>query len=256
MMGMFWAMLWKEWIELKRSYKVIIVPFAFAIIMVTLPITMKLLPTLIQQDLPEGAVISVPESSAADIVSGIYANFEQLGLIVLILVMMGTVASEREKGSAALILSKPIGRSGYILAKWTAYALLSTVSFLFGMGLTVYYTRILFDGKMEWAAIAEGTLLYLVLILLCVTLTLLFSSIMKSAVLAGFLSYAVYLALTKLGKYLPDSLEKYTPTAFTEAAGNIIIGKEGHIMAPLLILLAVIVLKIILTILLFKKEEI
>lgn len=252
---MFGAMLWKEWLELKRSYKMIIVPFAFAIIMVTLPITMKLLPSLIQQDLPEGTVIVVPESTASDIVGGIYANFEQLGLIVLILVMMGTVASEREKGSAALVLSKPVGRSGYLLAKWTAYSMLSVVSFLFGMMLTVYYTRILFEGVMEWKAIALGTLLYLVPILLCVTLTLLFSSIIRSVVFAGFVSYGSYLALTKLGKYLPNEIEKYTPSAIIDSAGKIMVGQEAAIMAPLLISLALLVVILALAIMLFKRQE-
>ena len=256
MMAIFGAMLWKEWLELKRSYKLIIVPFAFAIIMVTLPITMKLLPTLIQQDLPEGTVLVVPESTANDIVSGIYANFEQLGLIVLILVMMGTIASEREKGSAALVLSKPIGRGSYLLAKWTAYSLLSVVSFLFGMALTVYYTRILFVGHMEWGAIIKGTLLYLVLILLCVTLTLLFSSIMKNAVFAGFISFGSYLALTKLGQYLPEAMEKYTPYGYIDSAAKVIAGQEGAIMTPLLVLLILIAIVLGCAILLFKKEEI
>ncbi|WP_455662620.1 ABC transporter permease [Pradoshia sp.] len=255
MMAMFGAMLWKEWLELKRSYKLIIVPFAFAIIMVTLPITMKLLPALIEQDLPEGTVIVVPESTASDIVGGIYANFEQLGLIVLILVMMGTVASEREKGSASLVLSKPIGRGGYIMAKWLSYSMLSVISFLFGMALTLYYTRILFDGKMEWGAIAQGTLLYLVLILLCVTLTLLFSAIMRSAIFAGFLGLGSYLALTKLGQYLPDAIEKYTPSAFLDSTAKIMLGQEGGILAPLLVLLVLVAVSLFLSIMLFKRQE-
>ena len=254
-MAIFGAMLWKEWLELKRSYKLIIVPFAFAIIMVTLPITMKLLPSLIEQDLPEGTVIVVPESTASDILAGIFANFEQLGLIVLILVMMGTVASEREKGSSALVLSKSTGRSGYLLAKWAAYSMLSVVSFLFGMLLTVYYTRVLFDGKMDWGAIVQGTLPYLILILLCVTLTLLFSSILKSAVFAGFISYGSYLALTKLGQYFPAGIEKYTPSAFIDNASKIMIGQDGTIVTPLLVLLALIAVLLILAIKLFKRQE-
>ena len=98
-------------------------------------------------------------------------------------------------------------------------------------------------------------MLYLILILLCVTLTLLFSSIMKSAVFSGFISYGFYLALTKLGQYFPAEIEKYTPSALIDNASKIMIGQDGTIVTPLLVLLALIAVLLVLAIKLFKRQE-
>ena len=233
-MHAYWIMLRKEWLELKRSYKFIIMPIAYLIIMLTLPIVMKLLPDLIEQDLPKGTIIEIPESTASDILTGMFSNFEQLGIIALILFVMGSISGEREKGIAPMVLSKPISRFAYFSAKWTIFNLLSIISYMIGLSVTLYYTRILFDGQMDWLAIMKGNSLLLLILILCVTITLFYSAFCKSTLMAGFLSYATYLAITKVGAYLPSRPEKYTPSYLIERANEMMTGSQVNAAASII----------------------
>ena len=255
-MHAYWTMLKKECLELKRTYKLIIMPVAYVIIMLTLPIVMKILPDLIEQDLPEGTVIEIPESSASDILIGMFSNFEQLGIIALILFVMGSIAGEREKGIAPMVLSKPISRFSYLSAKWTIFSLLSMISYMIGLVLTVYYTRILFKGQMDWFAIVKGNSLLLLILILCVTITLFYSALCKNTLMSGFLSYATYLAITKVGAYLPSGLEKYTPSYLIERANEMMIGSQGDIAAPMIGTALISIILFILANSILKRQEI
>ena len=55
----------------------------------------------------------------------------QIGLIAVILVAMGAVAKEREMGTAAMTLSKPVGCAAFITSKFAVLAL------TFGIGIAV-----------------------------------------------------------------------------------------------------------------------
>ena len=61
--------------------------------------------------------------------------------------------------------------------------------------------------------------------------------------------------LTKLGQYFPAGIEKYTPSALIDNAGKVMIGQDGPIMAPMLVLMALIAVLLILAIKLFKRQE-
>lgn len=255
-MHTFLTMLKKEWVELMRSYKLFIMPIAYAIIMLSLPIVMKLLPDLIEQDLPEGAIIEIPESTSTDILNGMFSNFEQMGIIALILFVMGAISAEREKGVAAMVLSKPITRFTYFSAKWTIFNLLSVVSYIIGLVLSLYYTRILFEGTMDWSSIMKGNSILLLILLLCVTITLFYSAFCKSTLLAGFLSYATYLAITKVGAFLPSSLENYTPSKLIEGANDMMVGKQENLTASIIGTTLIIIILFVLGNRMLNRQEI
>ena len=255
-MHAYWIMLKKEWLELKRSYRLVILPIAYTIIMVTLPIIMKMLPDLIEQDLPKGTVIQIPESNTSDILAGMFSNFEQLGIIALILFVMGTISGEREKGIAPMVLTKPVSRFTYLLSKWTVFNLFSILSYLIGLIVTLYYTRILFEGKMDWFAIMKGNSLLLLILIVCVTTTLFYSAFCKSTLMAGFLSYATYLVVTKVGAYLPSTLEQYTPSKLIESANEMMIGNQINVAAPVIGTVIIFSILLFLANSMLKRQEI
>lgn len=255
-MSAFSTMLKKEWMETKRSYKLLIIPIAFSILMLALPISMYLLPSLIESDLPEGTVIQIPESKTVDILPAIFSNFEQTGIIVLIIISMGAIAKERENGSAAMVLSKPISRKSYVLAKWTMYSLIGIFGFLLGMILTIYYTAILFEGPIEIYDIARGTVSYSLLILLCVSVTIFYSSFVKSSIVTGMLSYATYLAITKLSALLPKSIIEISPYSLIDRTNDIMVGINDRIWISVLGMVILIAGFLLAGVYLFKKQEI
>ena len=62
----------------------------------------------------------IPEPTVADAVAQFTKNIGQFGVLIAILVTMGSVATEKERGTAAFLLTKPIGRGAFVAAKVVA----------------------------------------------------------------------------------------------------------------------------------------
>lgn len=181
----FLPMLWKELKELARSYKLLFVPLVFVVLGLGQPIAYKLMPLLLKNsNLPEGATLNIPVPPPNLVVGSALEQYNQLGIVLLLLVVMGAIAGERASGVAATVLSKPVGRGAYLSAKAVAYSLLALVSLGLGIGLTAYYTGVLF-GPVSWGRVVGATFLYLPYLITAVAVGLFFSSFLPSGVAAG-----------------------------------------------------------------------
>lgn len=145
--------------------------------------------------LPKGTVINIPTPSAPEVLSTAISKFNSLGTFALILVVMGTIVGEKASGVASMVFVKPVSRAKYYLAKAITYYTLTIGSMLIGMGITAYYTELLF-GKLDWAHVWLGTFMYIPNLLLVVTTTLCASSFFNNAV------GAVFTVPQFLGKFL------------------------------------------------------
>lgn len=255
-MTIFMRMFQKECKELMGTYKIIFVPIAFAIVMISFPISMKLLPDLLASEMPEGAVIEIPELSTSEIMSAAFSNFELIGVIILILISMGSIAGEREKGVAAMVLVKPVRRAVYLLAKWSAYSLLAVGSFIFGMLLTAYYTNLLFSENLIWINTIAGIMLYLPFIVLIITLSICASSFSKSSVTAGFISIVLYLLIMNVPKFSQLPWSDNLPHGLVNGANEVMKGNMIELTGPLLGVFFLIVLVLVVGIVQLKRLEI
>ena len=240
-MNVYKTLLLKEWRELLASYKLLIVPAAFLVLMLSYPISMKILPDLLESEMPEGVTIEMADLAAPDILPGINQNFELMGVIVIILVMMGAVSGEREKGIAAMVLVKPVSRTVYFFSKWTVYGFLIIISYLISAGAAALYTNLLFEGVIHWGSIAGGFFLYLPILLLMAAVTLFFSVLLKTPAATGFAAFAAYLAIMNLPQ-LAGPLAKVSPLELSKHAGTWLTGAGAFPAASLagtLVLLAV-----------------
>ncbi|MCJ7689210.1 MAG: hypothetical protein MUO60_07815, partial [Clostridiaceae bacterium] len=155
-------MLNKEIKELCKTYKIIIIPLVFILLALMQPITMKMLPTLLKNasNLPAGTIIKIAAPSTNDVLRSLLGQFGQMGTIVIILMLMGTIAGERSLEITAMVLVKPIGRARYYFAKFFSYSILIICSMYIAFGFSAYYIVILF-GKVSWSHIILGTTVYL-----------------------------------------------------------------------------------------------
>jgi ABC-2 type transport system permease protein len=236
----------RELRDLVRSYKLLFVPLVFVFLGVSQPIIIKLLPTLMKSasNLPQGAIIQIPTPPPAAVIAGAFGSFNQLGLITLILVVMGAVAGERLSGVAATVLSKPVGRRSYLLAKMASYGLLTAFSLLLGLAAAAYYTGLLI-GPVEWAAVANGYGLFLPYLLLVVALTLSCSTLLPSPVAAGGTSVLLLVALNLIPKYLGESIASISPGALTESAVQAVMGEPHLVGRPMLGVLTLMILALL-----------
>lgn len=214
-----YPMIRKEFQELMKTYKILIVPIVFIALMITQPITMKMLTDILANStgLPKGTVINIPTPSAPEVLSTAISKFSSLGTFVLILVVMGTIAGEKASGVASMVFVKPVSRAKYYLAKAITYYTLTIGSMLIGMGITAYYTELLF-GKLDWAHVWLGTFMYIPNLLLVVTTTLCASSFFANAVGAGGASLVFNIVVFTVPQFLGKFLDMVSPGGLPNAA--------------------------------------
>src|SRR5450755_1346839 len=81
------------------------------------------LPDLVRSQASSGITILVPKQTVVDAVDAYVKNVAQIPMLAVILLAMGAVADERAHGIGAMILSRPVSRAAYLLAKLTGHGL-------------------------------------------------------------------------------------------------------------------------------------
>ena len=152
------------------------------------PITFKLMPLILSSasNLPEGTVIHIPPPTVDQVLYSIIGQYNQLGILALILVGMGLIAGER-KLVGEWLWSKPVNITHYVLAKYSVFLLVAALSSLVGLGIGAYYTVELI-GPVNWSALCQGALLYVLYQAFLISLILLASALVTSPTLAGGLA--------------------------------------------------------------------
>lgn len=181
-MSQFLTIYKKEALEIWRNFSWLWVPLVFILLAIMDPITYYFMPKLMDAlgGMPEGMVFEFPEIPASDGVMLALTQFSSIGVLIIVLLTMGTIAGERKSGIAELILVKPVNHITYILAKWAAKLSLFIISFSIGMLLNWYYVNLLF-GEILFKEILYTILFYSLWILFVVSLTIFFSIIFKNS---------------------------------------------------------------------------
>jgi len=155
----FRLLLAKELREQVRTLRLVVVVVVLAAFGATSPLLAKLLPDIIKAAGTEtaGFTITMPTPTTADAVLQLVKNLGQFGLLIAILVCMGAVATEKERGTAGFVLTKPVGRGPFIMAKAVAIGLLLAAGIAAGYALAWIYTAVLFEALPLPGFVASGS---------------------------------------------------------------------------------------------------
>jgi ABC-2 type transport system permease protein len=214
----------KEVLEQWRTARLLVAGAVLVAFGLLSPVIAKYTPELLSM-LPEAEQIAqiIPTPTVADAVVQYIKNTEQFGILLALLLAMGSVAQEKDRGTAAMMLTKPLPRWAFLLAKFTALALLFAVSLaVAGLGAW-YYTLLLFEALDAGAWLALNVLL-LFEILVYVAFTLLGSALFRSQAAAGGLAFGLLLvlgllsAIPRLARFLPGALAAWGGALATGAA--------------------------------------
>src|SRR4051812_5573066 len=108
----------KELLESWRTMRLPIVGGLFLLVGLTSPLLARFLPEIITaaagDQLP---AIPIPPPVAADATNQLWKNLGQFGAFAAIVLAMGSVAGERDRGTAAFVLSKSVSRPAFLGAK-------------------------------------------------------------------------------------------------------------------------------------------
>jgi ABC-2 type transport system permease protein len=202
----------KEWIELARSYRLLVVAIVLVFFGLTSPLLAKFTPEIIKL-IPGGEDLSrlIPPPTVWDAIAQYVKNIGQFGILLALLLTMGSVAQEKDKGTAAIVLVKPMPRSIFLAAKFAALAAMFAITLLAAGSACYYYTLLLFEPMdiTSWLGLNALLLLY---ILVFVAITLFCSTLARSQAAAGGIALGLMAllglvgAIPNLGKYLPGEL--------------------------------------------------
>jgi ABC-2 type transport system permease protein len=256
-MSQFMVLFKKESMEAWRNFKWIWMPITFLLLGVMDPITQHFLPQILNTmgDLPEGAVIQLPEPSAADVITMSLGNIDMLGILILVLASMGIIAGERKSGVAAMILVKPVSHLSFVISKWLFSLLLMWLSYFLGILASWYYTGLLFDF-IPFTDFLLTFFLYGLWLSLVITVTIFFNAFVKTPGLVGFIALATIILLNMLSGILSEWLA-WSPARLMNYAGQSLLqeGLPEHAVPAIILTLVLIAVLLFFSVFAFRKKE-
>lgn len=244
----------KELREILRTYKIYTIPGIFLLFGFASPLITKLMPEIFA-NMGEEIGIALPEMTWLDSFGQLYNNLIQMGILAIILTTMGTIATERNRGVAQLVLTKPVTRTGYIIAKYTAHFLLVNISAFLAFLATLLYTDILFEGTQVGAGFASIGL-YCLYASVILAITIFSSSVTRSSLAAGGLSILGLIVVSLLPMF-SKILHRYSPGALTGYTTGVLAGSVNStdIWWTAAVSVCVIVILLAAAAFIFKRQE-
>jgi len=215
----------KEIKEQLRTYRFLIVAAVFVFFGLLSPLLAKMTPELLKGLETSGISVQLPPPTTTDALVQYLKNLTQFGVLLAILLVMGCVAQEKERGTASMILSKPLSRLSFLAAKFASLSLSFLVSLALA-GIACYYYTIILFGRLDGLLFVKINLLLGLWLLVYIAITLFFSTLAGSQVVAGGLAFAVLIVLSilsgipRLGRYLPGELLSWANRVTAGAPGD------------------------------------
>ena len=250
----FWVVFQKEMLEQWRTYKVLIVVAILFLFGLTSPLLAKFTPEMLAAvpGIPAGLSDVIPTPTIADAISQYVKNMSQFGILLALLMTMGSVAQEKERGTAALVLTRPVSRATFLLAKFAGLAVTFTASLTLAALGCWYYTLLLFDA-LPWGPFLAQNGLMLIVFLVYVAMTLFCSTLVRSQSGAGGLAFGGLILMAGLGAI--PRLGEYLPGRLFEWGMGLTFGVQKTAWPALLLSLGLIFVFLLAAILVFRKQE-
>jgi ABC-2 type transport system permease protein len=230
----FGTLLRKEIKEQFRTNKVIIVAIVFLFFGLLNPVMTKYLLDIINALSGTGSlIIEMTEPVSSDAILSYASNIAQFGVLMAVLLTMGAIAKEIESGTAAIVLSKPVSRLSFILAKLAAEGLNLLLGLLLG-GLACWWCTLILFGDVSTLGFVYQILLMALFLTFCLAITLFFSSLMKNQLAAGGLAITTIIVISILSS-LPKA-EHFLPGGLISWGNQLVLGNASSVEWGVLVL--------------------
>lgn len=245
----------KELREAMRSKRLLVVAVVFLVLGIISPVAAKYTPELLKAlgTGQTGVQIVVPTPTVADAIAQYLKNVAGTGIFVAILLPMGMVAREKERGTAAFVLTKPLSPEAFLAAKVVSLLAMLAIGVALAAAATYLYTAILFEPIAAGSFIV-CTLLVLLSLVVYGLLTFLGSTIASSQLPAVGIGLAAWVVISLIG-IIPGAAQ-YTPAGLIDAASALAQGATpAHLAASLIGNAALCAIVITLAWLVFRRQE-
>ncbi|TKH03412.1 hypothetical protein FC682_18235 [Peribacillus simplex] len=215
----------KEFVQMVREYKVIWLPLVFIFLGITQPVVSYYLPSILEA-LGGSQGITIDPSMAAQnggevLASTLGSQFDQLGVMIIIVSMMGVVQSDKANGMLAFILTRPVTVGSYISGKIISNYLFVAFSVALGYLVSYLYAVFLFTS-VDFADLIVALLFYLLWILFIVSFTTMISTIFNSQGIIALISI-VFLLGCRIIVGLSPVIDNVNPASMSKHAMEVLI---------------------------------
>lgn len=251
----FASFLRKEAVEILRTWRIWVLPGIVLFFAVSGPPLAKYTPELLKSLGGTGGM-QIIMTAAPDALRDSYAGqwMKNLGtaLIAVLIMYGGLVASERSSGTAILVLTKPVSRRAFVVAKYLTHAVFIALTVSVGALVTWGLTAAFFD-KAPFAPLALGTAAWIAYGMLALALMTLLSVLMKSPLGAGVLGVALWGLSSVLGFW--EAAGKYSPIGLGAIPAQVAAGGHPAATWPVVTSLLLSGALVALAAELFKRQE-
>jgi len=223
-MAGFRVLLGKEILEQWRTVRLPVVATVFLLVGLSSPLLARFTPEILKAVAGDQFQIVLPPPTAADAVDQLAKNLGQFGGLIAVLLAMGAVATEKERGTAAMILSKPVGRAGFLVAKLVAIGLTLGIATAIASAGAWFYTLVLFE-PLPVAGVAAAAALQWLMLMAWATITFLGSTLTRSSLAAAGLGIVAFIVVGILS-VLPN-VGRFLPTGLGAPARALALGEAG-----------------------------
>ncbi|WP_040213874.1 hypothetical protein [Clostridium polynesiense] len=211
-MNSFKAYFNKEVLEAKRQHKYLIVAAAIIFFAVFDPILLKLLPRILESQIPGGltSLFKVTREAAA---LNYFKDLFQIGNMVIVFVIASTICEEIKSKRIIIPLSKGAELKGIVIAKYMHFVFFVIIAVFAGFLVNYYYINILYsEGNLRLTNMIHSFYYHSLYYCFIIALTMFFSSMVSKSFAAGIMTLAVTYILSavdsinKIAAYFPHHL--------------------------------------------------
>ncbi|KAB2460336.1 ABC transporter permease subunit [Bacillus sp. CH126_4D] len=237
----------KECVQMLRDFKIIWLPIVFIFLGATQPIVTHYLPSILGA-LGGGQGITIDPSMTAQkggevLASTLGSQFDQLGLMILVISMMGAIQTDKANGMLAFILTRPVTVTSYIAGKIVSNYVIVAFSVTIGYFISYLYINYLFTA-VPFAPMITGLLLYLIWVLFIVSFTIMISAIFHSQGIIALISI-VFLLACRVIVGLSSIIDQVNPASMSKHAMEMLV--TGGVDTPAIVNVLLTIMWILLT---------
>ncbi|PEW84294.1 hypothetical protein CN445_22440 [Bacillus cereus] len=210
----------KECVQMLRDFKVIWLPVVFIFLGATQPVVTHYLPSILEA-LGGGQGITIDSSMTAQkggevLASTLGSQFDQLGIMILVISMMGVIQTDKANGMLAFILTRPVTVTSYIGGKIVSNYFMVAFSVTIGYFTSYLYVNYLFTA-VPFLHMITGLIFYLIWVLFIVSFTTMISAIFYSQGIIALISI-VFLLGCRLIVGLSPIMNQINPASMSKHA--------------------------------------
>jgi ABC-2 type transport system permease protein len=250
----FGAFLGKELTEIRRTWRLWVIPGMLVFFGIMSPILAAITPALVQSMAASqpGVVIRIPPPRALDAYAQFLKNLDQFVLIAIVITGAGAISGERSSGTAILALTKPLSRGAFVVAKILSQAMLLVAATALGTAVCLAVTAVVFEGTAGGRLVTTVAVWLVYAVLLLVVMTL-FSAAFRSrgaAAGAGLAFYFVALLLSSWGPFA-----RYSFFGLLPAMRDALMGQRMSLGFPVTTAVAAMAVGTVAAIRIFERQE-